>query len=73
MDVLWRKSFTKNVKIINHNSIILNIVIGHEKGNFCFVNVFMPYQCDVNLEQYMQCLGNLYAIMEEADTSKLLL
>ena len=69
--VLWRNSFTKSVKNTNHNSRILSIEIGHRKDNVLFVNLYMPYQCDVNVELYMQCLGNLSAILKEADTLKI--
>ena len=40
---------------------------------YCFLSVYMPYQCPDNLELYMEYIGKISALVEDSSTSNVIL
>lgn len=42
-------------------------------ASYLFINVYLPYKCDENLELYVECLGKIQQVIEEACTSNIII
>lgn len=68
--ILWRDSIEKFIKPIDLNLNWCNAIeICINNSKFYVINVYMPYQCHANEENYINNLGTLSAIIEELDNS----
>ena len=69
--VLWRKTIAQNFTL--HSDICKDRILVFEittKNESCiFLNVYMPYQCNDNLDMYLDCLGDISAVHDEYNTS----
>ena len=60
VSILWRKELSKNIKRLEFNSDWgVAIEIEMEKISFVILNIYMPYQCVQNKEQYFDKLYNI--------------
>ena len=67
---MWRKSIDKFCKVTKYNdNRLIGIEIECENGESLFVNVYLPYQCADNKEEYDDYLGKLSAIVQEASST----
>ena len=57
---LWRKSLDLSVSVIETE---------HDGKVFFWINVYMPYESDVNFEKYHDCLGKLSVFMQETTST----
>ena len=70
--ILWKKSISKFVKTITFDdSRLLGVQITDNQETFVFINVYLPFQCDDNYENYLNYLGKLTAVVEEIATSNI--
>ena len=63
--LLWRKELSRNIKRLEFNSdwgVAIEIDLGSSK--LVILNIYMPYQCLQNREQYMDNLGNILSFIE---------
>ena len=51
----------------------LGITVKSKSELYFFLSVYMPYQCLDNLEQYMEYMGKICAIVEDSSTSNVIL
>ena len=68
--ILWRKELSKNIKRLDFNSdwgVAIEIDLGNI--NFIILNIYMPYQCTQNREQYFENLYNINSFIESIHTT----
>ena len=68
--ILYRKCFADNISVVNTcNARITCIYIMSADGKILLLNVYMPcnYGDDESLHDYLECLGELDALMIESD------
>ena len=69
--ILWRKSISQSVKVKNYGDPrIIGVTVSTDNGLLDFINVYLPYQCDDNYDEYMLCLGKISAIIDESASNK---
>jgi endonuclease/exonuclease/phosphatase family metal-dependent hydrolase len=67
--VMWRKSLNAQVQVMPSPSPrLLPISMESTQDKVFLVNTYMPYQCDNNYEEFMETLGMLSTILDEADS-----
>jgi len=67
--VLWRKSLSNSFKIMRFDDTrILGCTLAIDDDVILFINVYLPYQCDDNFDNYVQHLGILSSIIHESST-----
>ena len=67
---LWRRSIESHVRPLNLNvdwCVGIEVNLGMKK--FAVLNVYMPYQCEENHDEYLDKLGALGAIISELECS----
>ena len=70
--ILWKKSISKFVKAITFDdSRLLGVQITDNQETFVFINVYLPFHCEYNYENYLNYLGKLTAVVEEIATSNI--
>ena len=70
--ILWKKSISKFVKSITFDdSRLLGVQITYNQETFVFINVYLPFQCEDNYENYLNYLGKPTAVVEEIATSNI--
>lgn len=65
--LMWRKSKFQNVSVIDSNNdriIVIQITVGLR--SFLVICVYMPVEKIENLTDFINCLGNVSAIVEES-------
>ena len=68
--ILWRKELSKNIKRLDFNTdwgVAIEIDLGNI--NFIILNIYMPYQCTQNREQYVENLYNISSFIESIQTT----
>ena len=68
--ILWRKELSKNIKRLDFNTdwgVAIEIDLGAIK--FVILNIYMPYQCMQNKEQYFENLFNIKSFIEDLHTT----
>ena len=68
--ILWRKELSKNIKRLDFNTdwgVAIEIDLGGIK--IIILNIYMPYQCTQNKEQYFENLCNINAFIENINTT----
>ena len=53
------------------DSRLLGVQITDNQETFVFINVYLPFQCEDNYENYFNYLGKLTAVVEETATSNI--
>ena len=51
----------------------MNLLHRSSKARYLLLNVYLPYKCDVNLDEYIACMGTIQQIIEEAHTSNIMI
>jgi len=70
--ILWRRTIEQNVNICkNTDTRLLGVEVQSSHGKILLINVYMPYQCDNNYDEYMHYLGKLSALIFDADTTRI--
>ena len=70
--ILWKKSISIFVKTITFDdSRLLGVQITDNQEMLVFINVYLPFQCEDNYENYVNYLGKLTALVEELATSNI--
>jgi len=64
MAILWRRSLADSCKIVKYDDPrMIGIVINTHTCQLLIVNVYMPYSCSSNIDEYLECLSNVHNIM----------
>ena len=70
--ILWRKHLSPKCTVIDYKDPrIMGLELLTDSGKTLFINVYLPYQCYDNTENYMYYLGKIQAIIDEVDTSNI--
>ena len=70
--ILIRRNFLPHAHFRTYDdNRLISVEINTGTDILFFLNVYMPYQCEENLDVYVEYLGKLTAIVESAPTSKL--
>ena len=68
--IMWRKELGKCIRRLELSEdwcVAIEISIGDTK--FVLFNVYLPYQCDENEEDYINCLSTLLSYMDDLDNT----
>ena len=72
--LFWRKNISANVKRIDFNSDwAAAIEINQGSSKLVILNIYMPYQCIQNQEQYIDNLWNIYSFIESINTTNFMI
>ena len=68
--ILWRKSIAQFCRIQTYSD---NRILGIELSNsqsksILLLNVYLPYNCDANVDSFLQYLGKIDNIVDESET-----
>ena len=72
--LLWKKDISANVKKLEFNSdwaVAIEINLG--TSSLVILNIYMPYQCSQNQEQYIDNLWNIYSFIESINTTNFMI
>ena len=72
--LLWRKELSKNIKRLEFNTdwaVAIEIDLGTRK--LIILNIYMPYQCLQNKEQYIDNLGNILSFIESLQNTNIMI
>ena len=71
LGVLWRKDFNPNCHTILYDDTrLLGLELCNDGNTILFLNVYLPYQCSQNFEDYTFYLGKIHSILADAETSQ---
>ena len=74
LSVLWRKSLgIKFSPKTYDDSRILGLSLDTSTRKLLILNVYLPYYCTENYDDYLLCIGNCASIIEEYDHSDILI
>ena len=66
------KTLSNLISIVKYDDArLIGCMIRINDIDSLYVNVYLPYQCDDNLDNYMYYLGKLSAIINESPTSNI--
>ena len=66
---LWRKSIDNNVKILKiDDPRFICATITSENVNMMLINVYLPYECNDNVDEYLDSIGVLTSLVDNAPT-----
>ena len=72
--LFWRKNISANVKRIEFNSDwAAAIEINQGTSKLVILNIYMPYQCIQNQEQYIDNLWNIFSFIESINTTNFMI
>ena len=74
--ILWRKSLGKCSKVVvfEHEKRIIGLNVSCDnKRETLIMNVYMPYMCADNKDLYLEYLGSVGAILQDAATSSVMI
>ena len=72
--LLWKKELSKNIKKLEFNAdwgVAIEIDLG--SISFVILNIYMPYQCMQNKEQYFENLYNINSFIECLQTTNFMI
>ena len=72
--LMWRKELGRNIKRIDLSvdwCVAIEISMGFTK--FVIFNVYLPYQCIENEDDYISCLGSIKTFLEDIDCTNFLI
>ena len=74
LSILWRNNIDSFCRIVNFGeSRILGMNIVYENINLMLLNVYLPYYCPANIEDYSICIGKIASIIENYDTNQIMI
>ena len=66
--ILWRKSIGQSCSIVEYDDArLLGIELKYEGNSALIVNVYMPYDCHDNVDEFHYYLNKVNDIIEEYD------
>ena len=69
---LWKKSLTGCCELVSFNdNRIIGLKLTSKNESILLLNVYLPYCCHDNFEQFQMYLGKCGALLQEADTCKI--
>ena len=72
--IMWRKNISHACNVVNLNDVrLLGINVDTIEGKIFLLNVYLPYQSSDNYEEYCNYLGKIASIIEEKDSSKIVI
>jgi exonuclease III len=72
--LLWRKSISNACTVKRYDDPrLLVMTVETNQGKYFLLNVYMPYQCHDNYDDYCNYIGKLLAIVEECDTANIVI
>jgi exonuclease III len=72
--ILWRKSLSKYIIVVQYDDKrMIGCKLCINNNVYLFVNVYLPYQCYENFDDYVHYLGKLISVVEESDSSSIVL
>jgi exonuclease III len=67
---LWRKSIDEAVQVINSDHNWLSCLkVSTKKKEFYVINVYLPYECQSNVENYNDCLAKLALYVDNINST----
>ena len=74
VSLLWRKELSKHIRKLEFNSDWgVAIEISLETCKFVILNIYMPYQCAENKEQYFDNLWNINSFIESIQNTNFMI
>ena len=68
--VIWRRSLSSHITVMKYDdSRIIGCKFSSDGIDKVYLNVYLPYQCDDNHDEYLCYLGKLTSIIDEMSTS----
>jgi len=72
--ILWRKSMAKYINVVQYDDKrLLGCKLCINNDTMLFINVYLPYQCDENYDDFVRYLGKLSAHIEMSTTASVVL
>ena len=72
--LFWKKDISANIKRLNFNSDwAVAIEVSQGTSSLVILNVYMPYQCMQNQDQYIDNLWNIYSFIESINTTNFMI
>ena len=72
--LFWKKNISANIKRLNFNSDwAVAIEVSQGTSSLVILNVYMPYQCLQNQDQYIDNLWNIYSFIESINTTNFMI
>ena len=71
--VLWKKSMCNSCTVKRYDSRLLGFNVITTSGTLFILNVYLPYQCHDNYEEYCHYLSKISAITAECDTTSIII
>ena len=69
LSILWRKSIDNMCRVLNfEDKRLLGLQITTEERNLIAINVYLPYYCADNIDDYLFYIGKLSSIFETIET-----
>jgi hypothetical protein len=72
--LFWKKDISSNIKRLDFNSdwaVAIEINLG--SSTLVILNIYMPYQCIQNKEQYMDNVWNIYSFIDSIHTTNFMI
>ena len=74
LSILWRKCIDSSCKVSRVNdSRILCFEIISQPANLRLINVYLPYYCPNNVEEYSLYIGKIASIIEGHETDQIMI
>lgn len=64
--ILWSKTLSTKI-IKNHDQSVIGIEVDLGSTSICLINVYMPYCCSSNIDDYLDHLGKLTTMLHEQE------
>ena len=72
--LFWKKEISANIKRLDFNSdwaVAIEVNLG--SSTLAILNIYMPYQCIQNKEQYIDNLWNIYSFIDSINTTNFMI
>ena len=70
LSILWNKCSSMRIKVVNFDDVRMSGIILELNGSpYLCINVYLPYYCAENIDEYYMYMGKLSSIVEECDAS----
>ena len=72
--LFWKKEISSNIKRLDFNSdwaVAIEVNLG--LSTLVILNIYMPYQCIQNKEQYIDNLWNIYSFIDSINTTNFMI
>lgn len=72
LSFMWHKSIDNAISIINYNSDrLLGLNFQSNNVKILFINVYLPYECHSNFDNYCQTLGDIFSITQDSEADQI--